>query len=181
MEMSRLDQMAYIHTMSSMCDTIAECKGEPPKYNDELLEKIEACDPMYCIVKARAEAVRKALAAERYMAEEDVFTVNPYNYLLISLMSGGVPGIGINMLYCMFKTAADRSQNKVIPIGHYINAEDFSYAFSKFYQCGENPEDDLFWEKRWDEQKTEKGKNQVDDYLCWKRLFSLSMKKEENV
>ena len=178
MEMSRLDQMAYIHTMSSMCDTIAECKGEPPKYNDELLQKIEACDPMYCIVKARTEAVRKVLAAERNMAEEDVFTVNPYNYLLISLMSGGVPGIGINMLYCLFKTAADRSPNKVIPIGHYINAEDFSYAFSKFYQCGENPEDDLFWEKQWDAQKTEKGKNQVDDYLCWKYLFSSSMKKE---
>lgn len=172
MEMSRLDQMAYLHTMSSMCDTIAECKGEPPKYNDELLQKIEACDPMYCIVKARAEAVRKVLAAERDMAEEDVFTVNPYNYLLISLMSGGVPGIGIDMLYCMFKTAADRKPDKKIPIGHYIDAEDFSYAFPKFYQCGEVYDDDCFWEKKWDEQKTPDGKNRVDEYLYWKELFT---------
>lgn len=181
MEMNKLNQMAYIHMVSSMCDIIAEYNRKPPRYDDESLKEIEACDPMYRIVKSRAEAVRKFLAAERGMAEEDVFTVNPYNYLLISMMSGGVPGIGINMLYHLFKTVADRNPNKVIPIGHYIDAEDFSYAFPKFYQCGEVPEDDLFWEKRWDEQKTEKGKNQVDDYLCWKRLFSLSMKKEENV
>ena len=88
---------------------------------------------------------------------------------IISICSGGNPGFAIIIYYTMLKKIV--SITGKIPNGYIIKPMDFSIAFADSFPDITNPDQNDKFQKLWNEQKDEKGRNKVDRIDYWKQLF----------
>lgn len=89
---------------------------------------------------------------------------------MISIGSGGSPGIAIIMYYTLLERIT-KNRGTPIPRDYAITPEDFSMAFPMKFPDMEDPAQKEEWEKAWDNQKDENGHNNVDKVEYWDKLF----------
>lgn len=90
---------------------------------------------------------------------------------IISLCSGGNPGMAIIIYYHFLEMIVERRGAKLPRDGYIISSEDFALSFPTAFPDVENPTQYEKYEKMWDAQKDAKGRNLVDSYDYWDKLF----------
>lgn len=89
---------------------------------------------------------------------------------ILSIGSGGNPGIAIIMYYTLLEKIVKR-YGEPLPHDYIITPDDFSMAFPMAFPDMTDPSQKEEWEKAWDSQKDEHGLNNVDKVAYWDKLF----------
>lgn len=90
---------------------------------------------------------------------------------IISIGSGGNPGIAIIMYYTLLEKIVKNRNNEPLPRDYIITPDDFSMAFPMKFPDMEDSTQKEGWEKAWDNQKDENGHNNVDKVEYWNKIF----------
>ena len=89
---------------------------------------------------------------------------------IISICSNGNPGMAIIMYYTMLESVVKK--NGLLPRdGYVIKPMDFSISFPESFPDITNETQRQKFEKLWDDQKDENGRNKVDTHEYWAQLF----------
>lgn len=167
MENTAVKLMSKIFARWTLSDIVSD--NQNPHFPEEMIPHVAK------IVRARMSWV-----GSRIMRDPTFIKMDDAGYLVIDLMSGSNPGIALAMQHHMLNELAKQKGGKLTaPVT--ITSFDFANIFPVFYQCGESKEHEDMWIKIWDEQKTEDGKNKVDDIRYWMELFDIKGMRYEGI
>lgn len=113
--------------------------------------------PIMKILDARINWVNESL--------QSAILIDPYLFLYLSVASNENPGIAIIMLYTILQKLKEHGHDIN---GARIDVNDLVEIYPD-HLIGDNDKD--IWDKLWDQQKDENGRNQVDQLDYWKLLL----------